>query len=221
MTGGFLRSFVSVAFLTLSMALVANGVRAEGAKKPAGDERSVGKDSGNSPQSPKAVQPSAPVESGAAKIGKSSGSTPPQSRLVEEKFKDWVLQCVVGSSATPPCQIMYRLTSPNQKQVALVLSVARFPKGKISLQMALPLGFSISQGVDLAFGKKYSTVARVSRCTVQGCLVEGEAPTKMIAAMLHETNGVVSVHNMEGRQIELPISLSGFSAAFEALKGKG
>jgi invasion protein IalB len=219
MTGGFLRGFVSVAFLTLSVVLVANGVRAEGAKKPAGDEHSVGKDSGSPPQSPKAVRPLAPVESGVAKIGKPTNS--PQPRLVEEKFKDWSLQCIEGSSATPPCQIMYRLTSSNQKQVALVLSVARSPKGKISLQMALPLGFSISQGVDLAFGKKYSTVARVSRCTVQGCLVEGEAPAKMIDAMLHGSNGVVSVHNMEGRQIKLPISLNGFSTAFEALKGKG
>jgi invasion protein IalB len=43
----------------------------------------------------------------------------------------------------------------------------------------------------------------------------------MISAMLHQKSGMVSVHNMQGSVIQLPISLDGFSAAYDALKTKG
>jgi len=157
--------------------------------------------------------------------GHANASTPAVTKrsgpqLTEDKFKDWSLQCIVNSPTTPPCQIIYRLTSPDHKQVVLVLSLALYSKDKPRLQMALPLGFSIPRGVHIAFGKDYSLTAQVSRCTIQGCLVEGEGQAKMIDAMLKEKGGSASVYNMQGAQIRLPISLDGFSAAYEMLRKK-
>ncbi|SCB36300.1 invasion associated locus B family protein [Rhizobium multihospitium] len=145
-------------------------------------------------------------------------SAPAGSQITEQKFDAWTLQCSADKTMKPRCQIVYRLTSPDQKQVFMVISMARSADKKIGMQMALPLGFAIQGGVKIGFGSKYSTIAKVSRCTTQGCLVEGLCPPEMLAALMKEKSGKVSIRMMQGNMAELPISLSGFGAAFQAMQ---
>lgn len=145
-------------------------------------------------------------------------SAPAGSQITEQKFDAWTLQCSADKTMKPRCQIVYRLTSPDQKQVFMVISMARSADKKIGMQMALPLGFAIQGGVKIGFGSKYSTMAKVSRCTTQGCLVEGLCPPEMLAALMKEKSGKVSIRMMQGNMAELPISLSGFGAAFQAMQ---
>jgi len=146
---------------------------------------------------------------------------PTTSQVTEQKFDAWTLQCTTDKSMKPPCQITYRLTSPDQKQVFLVISMARSADNKVGMQMALPLGFAIQGGVKIGFGTKYSTMAKVSRCTTQGCLVEGQCPPEMLAVLMKEKSGKVSIRMMQGNMAELPVSLNGFNAAFQAMQANG
>ncbi|NTJ63378.1 hypothetical protein G6M49_11350 [Agrobacterium rhizogenes] len=139
-------------------------------------------------------------------------------QITEQKFDAWTLQCSADKTMKPRCQIVYRLTSPDQKQVFMVISMARSADKKVGMQMALPLGFAIQGGVKIGFGSKYSTMAKVSRCTTQGCLVEGLCPPEMLAALMKEKSGKVSIRMMQGNMAELPISLTGFGAAFQAMQ---
>ena len=181
-------------------------------------------------------------QSNAAMSGKSSASTPAQvskkngdapgsgksaaqeggsgTKVSEKSFGAWTLQCLSDPSITPHCQIMHRLASPDSNQVVLVMSVASLSKDKTGLQLALPLGFAIQAGVKIAFGSKYSTGAAVSRCTVQGCIVEGTCPPEMIAAMKREKDGSVTVKTMQGNDIKLAVSLDGFADAYKAMEAK-
>lgn len=177
-----------------------------------------------------APQPSAP-QNMAPDAGKSNPSdvmsatpaapAPASPQITEQKFDAWTLQCTADQSMKPPCQIIYRLTSPDQKQVFLVISMARSAENKVGMQMALPLGFAIQSGVKIGFGTKYSTIAKISRCTTQGCLVEGLCPPQMLAALLKETSGKISIRMMQGNLAELPVSLAGFAAAYQAMQARG
>ncbi|RKD67603.1 invasion associated locus B family protein [Rhizobium sp. 60-20] len=151
----------------------------------------------------------------------SSRPAPAASQVTEQKFDAWTLQCTTDKAMKPPCQIVYRLTSPDQKQVFLVISMARSADNKVGMQMALPLGFAVQGGVKIAFGAKYSTMAKVSRCTTQGCLVEGQCPPDMLSVLAKEKSGKVSIRMMQGNVAELPISLSGFNSAFQAMQANG
>ncbi|MBB3287013.1 MULTISPECIES: invasion associated locus B family protein [unclassified Rhizobium] len=153
-----------------------------------------------------------------APLAGSAAASPADPQVTEQKFDAWTLQCSTDKALKPPCQIMYRLTSPDQKQVFMVISMARSAENKVGMQMALPLGFSIQAGVKIGFGAKYSTMAKVSRCTNQGCLVEGLCPPGMLDALLKEKSGKVSIRMMQGNTAELPISLGGFSAAYRAME---
>jgi invasion protein IalB len=138
-------------------------------------------------------------------------------RVAEKKFGDWTLQCATDKSMNPPCQVIYRLTGTDEKQVMVVISMAKASKDAVGFQMALPLGFAIQGGVKIAFGPKFTTKANVSRCTIQGCLVEGIAPAPLLAAMLKETSGQISIQMMQGNILDLSVKLEGFREAFDAM----
>jgi invasion protein IalB len=139
----------------------------------------------------------------------------------DQAYGDWTLQCLGAGASGIPCQVMHRSLSPDKKQVIVVMSMAYFPKGEVTkLQLALPLGFSVQDGVKLDFGEGYSTTAKVSRCTAQGCLVEGNGAPEMIAAMRKGKAATVTVRTVEGSEIKLPFSLAGFAEAYDAMKSK-
>jgi invasion protein IalB len=138
-------------------------------------------------------------------------------RVAEKKFGEWTLQCATDKSMNPPCQVIYRLVGADERQVMVVISMAKASKDTVGFQMALPLGFSIQSGVKIAIGAKFSTRANVSRCTIQGCLIEGIAPAPLLAAMLKEKSGQVSIQMMQGNILDLSVKLDGFHEAFDAM----
>lgn len=139
--------------------------------------------------------------------------------ISQQTFGQWSLQCSSDKAMNPPCQVIYQLPAADRK-VATVISLARASGGAVGMQVAVPLGFAIQGGVRLAFGKAFSMTAAVSRCTLQGCLVEGVAPANLLAAMLKETSGQISLRMLQGKDIELPVSLDGFAQAYQAMTAK-
>jgi invasion protein IalB len=137
--------------------------------------------------------------------------------ITEQKFGQWALQCTSDHSMNPPCQIIYRLASDDQKQIATVISMARASGGAVGMQLALPLGFAIQGGVQISFGSKYSMSAAVSRCTLQGCLIEGTAPEALLTVMLKETAGTITLRMLHGNNVLLPVDLTGFAEAYKEM----
>ncbi len=179
----------------------------------------------NDAAKPQADPPKEASQPGNTVLPGNASTSPPAaaplaSQVTEQQFAAWTLQCSTDASMKPPCQIMYRLTSSDQKQVFMVISMARSADNKIGMQMALPLGFAIQGGVKIGFGTKYSTVAKISRCTTQGCLVEGLCPPGMLDVLMKEKSGKVSIRMMQGNAAELPVSLEGFNAAYQAMRAK-
>lgn len=158
--------------------------------------------------------------SGAPAIG---SSTPAEHRgnvsITEQKFAQWSLQCSNDHAMNPPCQIIYQLPTADNKTIA-VISMAKAAGGTVGMQVAVPLGFAIQAGVKIAFGPNFAMTAAVSRCTVQGCLIEGVAPANLLTAMMREKTGQISLQMQQGGNIDLPVSLDGFPEAFKAMSAK-
>lgn len=133
------------------------------------------------------------------------------------KFGAWVVECVQDTKLKPNCQVTHRSVSPDGKQTTLVFSLAKINDKDAVIQLALPLGFAIQAGVQLQVGSTYSTTATVSRCTMQGCIVEGPAPAELLSAMLKEKSGKITVRSMQGESADLPLDLDGFSDAYAKL----
>jgi invasion protein IalB len=127
----------------------------------------------------------------------------------------WELQCVAGASSRR-CQTVGRVQSPDGKQVILVMSLAKIAK-TTSMQLAVPLGVAVQPGVKIEIDGAYSKTMPISRCTAQGCLVEGTVPAEMIKAMVIKATASIHVTTPEGKTIPLALPLNGFEKAFSGL----
>ncbi|WP_162703652.1 invasion associated locus B family protein [Ensifer sp.] len=134
------------------------------------------------------------------------------------QFKEWVLQCVEQGKEPARCQVSGSTLSGDGKQVILVMSLAFRPDGKtVAMQMAVPLGVALKDGVKFDVAGGYKTSMALSRCTPQGCLVEGAVEPALIDAMKAKAKATVTVATPEGKAIPIALSLSGFSDAYAAL----
>lgn len=138
----------------------------------------------------------------------------------QRSYDDWEVQCEQASGSTNLCQIVGRTLSPDGGQVILVMSLAKDANAATMLyQAALPLGIAVQKPVSVSVGDAFETELKVSRCTPQGCLLEGAAETKFIDALKSGSKASFSVSTPEGQVIPIALSLHGFSDSFAALAG--
>lgn len=135
-----------------------------------------------------------------------------------DQFKRWAVQCVEQANTGKKCQISSTTLSADGKQAVLVISLAYRTDGKsVAMQMAVPLGIALKDGVKLTIEHASATTFPVSRCTPQGCLVEVIVEPALIDLMKKGKNASVSVITPEGATVPIALSLDGFSDAYAAL----
>lgn len=134
-----------------------------------------------------------------------------------QTFSDWTLECFEPAFSDGACQITHRVISGNANQVVMVFALSAREDGPAYIQMALPLGISLPGGIGLAIGNGYQSHVAIQRCTPQGCIVEGTGSDDLLAAMKREASGLIVVKNDQNQEINLPFSLKGFTAAYDAM----
>lgn len=88
----------------------------------------------------------------------------------------------------------------------------------------LPLGISLPPGVELRIDGGAEIPARVERCERQGCQVEMLLEPDLLSALKAGQQVTVDfhVHRQDGlRRVRVPVSLLGFTAALDEVKGSG
>ncbi|GGD04954.1 invasion associated locus B family protein [Aureimonas glaciei] len=169
----------------------------------------------------------APVAKGPAEANESAATSPvpspdanprPLQASKSVEYGDWTLECFTPAVAGVNCQATSRVLSADTKQSVLVFSIVYIPAQEASrVQAALPLGFSLPQGVQIDIGATFQSSIDVNRCTAQGCLIEGSAAPALIAAMRKESTGSFTVRTTDLVPIRIPLSLKGFTQAYEAM----
>jgi invasion protein IalB len=134
------------------------------------------------------------------------------------KYKNWDLQCAEVAKGQKRCQVTGDVVSPDGKQIIFVMSLAAAADGKsIATQMAVPLGVALKAGVKIDLAGAYTTTLPVSRCTTQGCLVEGTVEGALIDAMKTKPAATITVATPDGKTVPIKLSLDGFADAFAAM----
>ncbi|WP_195174793.1 invasion associated locus B family protein [Mesorhizobium sp. INR15] len=137
----------------------------------------------------------------------------PQPAKVAAVFGTWKTECA-EKAPKPNCQVIVR--SAVGDQIALVLGIARPTKGGARMQMAVPLGLAIDKGVTIKVGV-YSNTFPISRCTAQGCLVEGEVPQAFIEALQKGNGGAAIIYSSDSQTIKLPLPAKSFAEAYASI----
>lgn len=146
-----------------------------------------------------------------------AAATPPGQ--LSERYDDWQTRCFVVKS-TAPCDAFFGTFQKATGTRIVTVSIAYAPARRSYLiQIAVPLGIAVQQGVVVKAGAFKSATLEVRRCDRNGCYVEGGADGALIAALVANDGqkGSLDVVADGGKPVSLLLSLKGFAKAHEAM----
>jgi len=132
-----------------------------------------------------------------------------------ENFGDWHVRCFPVKSASP-CEAIYLAVQKQTRQRVVGFTVVYAPsQDRYVMQIAVPLGVSISDGLVIATGSFTTEKLPLRRCDEGGCYVETAINTKMIDALkgASASEARIAVVWADGKKAQLPLSLKGFGDA--------
>ncbi|MCU7939554.1 MAG: invasion associated locus B family protein [gamma proteobacterium symbiont of Bathyaustriella thionipta] len=136
-----------------------------------------------------------------------------------KKFKDWTVVCEkLPKTQTEVCNIFQNVT--NDKDTVVMLIAIGYPPGKTEAQalITLPLGVLLQPGIEFTGGTAESFRIPFGVCVKNGCVAVAQLNEKTISGMKAGTKGSIKFAAAQKKIIEIPVSLSGFTAAFNSLK---
>lgn len=140
---------------------------------------------------------------------------------INQSVGDWVVRCVQTAIKSPaPCEVMQTTVNKDTKQRISSFSIAYVPsRDGYAMQVVVPTGVALSKGLQL--GTALNGV-KFNRCERDGCYVEMLIDNNAINALSaagKSTTIKVSSYGPEGKEIPLPVSLTGFPEAMDRMKG--
>lgn len=143
-----------------------------------------------------------------------TGATAPQT------FKDWQFRCETPEGADEErCAIFQNIVVRESKQQLLNFAVTIPQKDRpAAAVLLLPLGISLPMGVGLAIDDEEQARLAVEHCVQIGCRAVFPVQEDLLTKMKAGKAANVTFHDGARRPITIPVSLSGFTAAYDTLK---
>ncbi len=136
-----------------------------------------------------------------------------------KKFKDWTVVCEeLPKLKQTVCNIFQNVTNEDGKVVMQV--VVGYPPNSTSAQalVTLPLGVLLPPGLEFNGGDAEAVRVPYGVCVQNGCIAIIKMSDEIIKGMKSGSKGSIKFAAAKQKIIEIPISLSGFTAAFNSLK---
>lgn len=133
-------------------------------------------------------------------------------------FKDWVTRCVSDKNVQQ-CHIEQNIVAgKEEKQRLLTVQLGIYQNRKIA-SFIPPLGVLLQQGVRIEIDTfKFSKPVPYTFCNSAGCFASVELDEKMVGLLKKGNKLVATIISPNGKEIAVPVSLGGFTPAFESLE---
>ncbi len=135
------------------------------------------------------------------------------------KFKNWTVVCeTLPQIKKEICNIFQNVTN-DKKKVVMQVAIGYPPdSNEAQALITLPLGVLLQPGIEFQGGTAKAFRVPFSVCVKNGCVAIVKLNKDVIKSMKNGTKGSVKFAAAKKKVIEIPISLSGFTAAFNSLK---
>ena len=142
-----------------------------------------------------------------------------------KEFGDWTVRCYPVKTQTP-CEMVELRVMKKTGQRVLGVTIAYMPaRDAHVVQIAVPLGVSLANGLILESDAYKSPVIKFRRCDQMGCYVEAAMSNDIVQSLGRATKAQIDVVTNDGKRFPLLFSLKGFNEAHAALveltKSKG
>ena len=140
-----------------------------------------------------------------------------------EQFKDWIKECEKlkdpEGKEVDLCQISQTLINKEINQPMLKVAAGYVPGKKDAVMIiTLPLGVVLPPGVQLTVGEGKAARVPITTCLPQGCQAGAQLDKEFTERLKKGDKMIVTFIGPDGKQVNAPISLSGFTAALESIK---
>jgi invasion protein IalB len=150
--------------------------------------------------------------------------SPSPNQLVETATHgDWTIVCLNGDK---PC--VMRQTGQAEGQDVMEMTVRRIEaqqtqQGTVEavMDVRVPLGVLLREGVSLRIDEGEAQRGAYTICVPDGCLMREPLPNNFINLLKKGATanvGMVLARNGQAQNLEVPISLNGFTAAYNSLE---
>ena len=141
---------------------------------------------------------------------------PPKPSDVKE-IGDWTVRCYPVKSPTP-CEMLELRVAKKTGQRILGFLMAYAPSNNAHvMQISVPLGVSLQNGLVINSDTFKSPVIKFRRCDQGGCYVESAVGDDVIGQLAKATNAKIQIVSVDGKRFDLAFSLKGFNEAHSAL----
>jgi invasion protein IalB len=131
----------------------------------------------------------------------------------------WASRCVAqGRTATLDCSVMQRAVTQQGEVVGSVTIRVPPDTGKPVLIVSTPLGLYLPAGVTYSIDTGTPQQLQLETCDRNGCYASTPLSDDMVNAMLKGQKLNVAFQSLNKQTITLPMSLVGFTAAYQRIK---
>ena len=136
-----------------------------------------------------------------------------------KKFKDWTVVCEkLPKSGKEVCNIFQNVNNEKKKTV-LQVAIGYLPgMDKPQILLTVPLGVFLEPGLEFTPGNGKAVRLPFKVCVKNGCVAMSLLNEDAIKGMKAGTKGGVKFAVAKDKVIDVPVSLKGFTAAFNSLK---
>ncbi len=132
-------------------------------------------------------------------------------------FDNWEVRCFAVKSASP-CDMLFAQVRKGTEQRIVSVSIAYVPSRSVYvMQIAVPYGIALSEGLVIAAGTYRTGKLTFRRCDGTGCFVEMEVGDDLINGLKGATDGNLTVVADRGKPVSFDLPLKGFAAAQQAM----
>lgn len=134
-----------------------------------------------------------------------------------KEFGDWTVRCYPVKTASP-CEMLELRVAKKSGQRVLGVLLAYVPaRDAHIMQVSVPLGVALANGMVINSDTWKSGVMKFRRCDQMGCYVEAAIPNDIITQLGRATKAEAQIVSVDGKRYNLAFSLSGFDQAHQAL----
>ncbi|WP_435101886.1 invasion associated locus B family protein [Arhodomonas sp. AD133] len=138
-----------------------------------------------------------------------------------ERFQDWGVRCGMGDGGPRGgCEMFQGVTRNDNNELVMRVAIGYPPRQDIDAPVAvfqLPLGIHLPPGIQLSVDDGEPVRFPVQACFQPGCRADLPLKPELLSKLKSGSEATLSVLGPGGEQIDLPISLMGFTAALERI----
>lgn len=139
-----------------------------------------------------------------------------------KKFGSWVLNCSTDAQKKQTCLLTQQINNnikDKEQEILAIYNIGYFGQEKdLKIVEVVPANIQVAPGTSIVSGTKLIAPGKYVTCTAGSCQAVATISQSDLKTILANDNNSIALMNIEGKQINFPLSKDGLEEGVKALK---